>query len=155
MSNSFFDSPVFLAVVIAAAILFYMVRRGAAPAGSTAKILKGKRTMSIRQIDETYAVAPQIDIDHLTELANMGFKAVISNRPDGESPDQPSAADMKKAAKAAGLEFRHIPVIPGQISALQTAEFRKAMKELPKPVLGFCRSGARASSIFEMAKNGI
>lgn len=111
--------------------------------------------MSIRQIDDTYAVAPQIDLDHLPELAAMGFKSVISNRPDGELPDQPSAADIRKAAKAAGLEFRHIPVVPGQINANHTAEFRKAMKEMPKPVLGFCRSGARASSIFEMAKSGI
>ena len=157
MSSSFFDSPIFLGLLVAAGILFFMLRRGAIPAGANTKtlVLKGKRTVSIRQIDETYSVAPQIDIAQLPELANLGYKAIISNRPDGESADQPSAAEMQKAAKAAGLEFRHIPIIPGQIDANQTAAFRKAMKDLPKPVLGFCRSGARATSIWQMAKSGI
>ena len=33
----------------------------------------------------------------------LDFRAVISNRPDGEEPDQPSAAEFRQAAEAVGL----------------------------------------------------
>jgi uncharacterized protein (TIGR01244 family) len=57
----------------------------------------------IRQVSDDFAVAPQIALEDMGEIAAAGFRLVINNRPDGESPGQPSSAQMADAAKAAGL----------------------------------------------------
>ena len=39
--------------------------------------------MEIRKIDDTISVTPQILETELAELAALGYRSVISNRPDG------------------------------------------------------------------------
>jgi len=107
--------------------------------------------MDVRTIDGTLAASPQISVDDLKALADAGYRAIISNRPDGESPDQPSAAEIADAAQAAGLEFRHIPVVPGAITDDDVAAFRSALDELPRPALGFCRTGTRTTTLWALA----
>ena len=47
----------------------------------------------------------------------MGFKSVVNNRPDFEfESDQPTNADIEAAARAAGLEYRHLPVDGGWLT---------------------------------------
>ena len=38
---------------------------------------------------------------------------IVNNRPDGEEPGQPAGDEIKAAAEAAGLDYRHIPVAGG------------------------------------------
>ena len=59
--------------------------------------------MDIRKINDAVSVAPQIMADEMAEVARLGFRTVINNRPDGESFDQPPAAVVEAAAQAAGL----------------------------------------------------
>jgi uncharacterized protein (TIGR01244 family) len=96
-----------------------------------------------RTVTDDFSVAPQIAIGDLAAAAAQGFTLVINNRPDGEAPDQPSAEQMGAAAKAAGLDYVHIPVrggpTPGQVEAVQAA-----VAEAKGPVLAFCRSGTRS-----------
>ncbi len=110
--------------------------------------------MDSRPLDDRLSASPQISPDDLTAVADAGFKAVISNRPDDEAPDQPSAAEMRAAAEAAGLAFAHLPVVGGSISEEDVAAFRKTLEDLPKPVLGFCRSGARTTTMWALAQAG-
>ena len=108
--------------------------------------------LPIRQIADTVCVAPQLDTAAMAELARLGFKSVINNRPDFEhGPDQPTSAAVEAAALAAGLQYRHLPVDGGWQSPEQIAVMARLLKELPTPVLAFCRSGARSTRLYQQA----
>ena len=96
-----------------------------------------------RHVTDDFTTAPQISLDDVAEAARQGFKTIISNRPDGEEPGQPTAAEIAAAAAAAGLAFHHIPVrggpTPEQVEATQAV-----LQEADLPVLAFCRSGTRS-----------
>ncbi|CAN7692031.1 TIGR01244 family sulfur transferase [Mesorhizobium sp. LjNodule214] len=104
--------------------------------------------MEYRQISEDYSVAGQIQPDDIVAIKEAGFKSVICNRPDNEQPGQPSADSVKAAAEAAGLTFRFIPVISGQISIENVEDQAKALDELEGPVFAYCRSGARCTNLY-------
>ena len=108
--------------------------------------------LPLRQIADTVCVAPQLTPDAMAELARLGFKSVINNRPDFEhGPDQPTSAAVEAAALAAGLQYRHLPVDGGWQSPEQIAAFAVLLKELPAPLLVFCRSGARSTRLYQQA----
>ena len=108
--------------------------------------------LPLRQIADTVCVAPQLDADAMAELARLGFKSVINNRPDFEhGPDQPTSAAVEAAARAAGLEYRHLPVDGGWQSPEEIAAMAQLLKDLPPPVLAFCRSGARSTRLYQQA----
>lgn len=99
-----------------------------------------------------FCVAPQLEPAAMAEAAAAGFRSVINNRPDFEGgPDQPSSATMEAAALAAGLEYRHLPVNGAYQSPEEIAAFKLLIDSLPKPILAFCRSGARSTRLFAAA----
>ena len=111
--------------------------------------------MDIRKIDETISVTPQILPEELAELAALGFRSVIANRPDGEDAGQPTQDQIARAAAEAGLDFRFIPVRPGGLTPELVAEFGQAMDDLPGPVLAYCRSGTRSATIWALSQSGL
>jgi uncharacterized protein (TIGR01244 family) len=106
--------------------------------------------MEYRQVAEGYAVSGQITVDDVPAIKQAGFKSVICNRPDDEQPDQPSHDTIKAAVEAAGLNFRYIPVISGQITEDNVEDQAEALDELEAPVFAFCRSGARCTNLYMM-----
>ena len=109
--------------------------------------------LTISTHTDHFASAPQIDPGDCAAIAAHGFRTVINNRPDGEGgPDQPSSQTMAQAAQAAGLEYHYLPVISGQITAEQVASFADILKQSKGPVLAFCRSGARSTTIWRMGQ---
>lgn len=107
--------------------------------------------VEIRQITEDYSVAPQIGAADIAAIKAAGFKSIISNRPDAEDGAVPHG-DIEAAARAAGLEFRYIPVISGQITAGDVADQAAALADLPAPVLAYCRSGGRCTNLYGLVK---
>ena len=107
--------------------------------------------MDIRPLDEALSASPQIAPEDLPAIAAQGFRSVISSRPDGEEPGQPSAEALRQAAEAAGLAFAHVPVVGGAISDQDVADFREALADLPQPVFGFCRTGTRTTTLWALA----
>jgi uncharacterized protein (TIGR01244 family) len=104
-----------------------------------------------RTVDQDFAVAGQISPDDLGKLAEAGFKSILCARPDNEEPGQPSFATIAAAARKAGLKAVHIPV-SGMLGEGQLIRMEAALKDLPKPMFGYCRSGARAGSLYGAAK---
>ena len=96
-----------------------------------------------RKVTDDFSVAPQIELADVARAKAEGFVLVINNRPDGETPDQPTSAQMHDAAKAAGVAYVHIPVRGGPI-AEQVEIQRLLLAEADGPVLAFCRSGTRS-----------
>jgi uncharacterized protein (TIGR01244 family) len=109
----------------------------------------GKMHMEIRQITENYSVAPQIAIEDIAQIKAAGFKSVISNRPDAEDGAVPHD-EIEAAARAAGLEFRYIPVISGQMTQENVDDQAAALDTLPAPVLAYCRSGTRCTNLYAL-----
>ncbi len=107
--------------------------------------------MDIRQITPDYSVAPQIGLDDVAAIRAAGFRSVISNRPDAEDGAVPHDA-VEEAVKAAGLEFRYIPVISGQITEANVRDQAAALEAMPKPVLAYCRSGARCTNLYGLVQ---
>lgn len=108
--------------------------------------------LSIRPIAEGVCVAPQLWPEAMAEAARLGFRSVINNRPDFEhGPDQPTNAAIEAAARAAGLEYRFLPVDGAYQSPEQIAACAKLLEELPRPLLMFCRSGARSTKLYQAA----
>lgn len=98
-------------------------------------------------------VAPQLNAEAMAEAARLGFKSVVNNRPDFEGgPDQPTSADIAAAAQAAGLEYRFLPVAGGYQSPEEAAQMARLLQELPRPMLMFCRSGARSARLYALAQ---
>jgi len=104
--------------------------------------------MEYREISEDYSVAGQIQPEDVAAIKQAGFKSVICNRPDDEQPGQPSADTLKAAVEAAGLAFRYIPVISGQITVENVEDQAEALDELEGPVFAYCRSGARCTNLY-------
>jgi uncharacterized protein (TIGR01244 family) len=103
----------------------------------------------LRPLAEDLYVAPQLGPEAMAELARLGFRSVINNRPDFEGgPDQPTHASIAAAAAAAGLEYRFQPVHSMLQSAEDVAAFAALLDELPRPTLVFCRSGARSTRLY-------
>lgn len=112
-------------------------------------------SLPIRQVSDDVCVAPQMTPEAMAELARLGFRSVVNNRPDFEhGPDQPTSAAIEEAARAAGLEYRFLPVNGGYQSPEEIATFARLLAELPKPMLAFCRSGARSTRLFVSAVQG-
>lgn len=94
----------------------------------------------------------QISVDDVAQLANQGYKTIITLRPDGEGgAEQPSSADIAAACQRLGLGHRYIPVIPGNITPENVAAFEQACAASAKPILAYCKSGGRAASITKMS----
>ncbi|RUX42947.1 MAG: TIGR01244 family phosphatase [Mesorhizobium sp.] len=104
--------------------------------------------MEYREISDDYSVSGQIQPSDITAIKEAGFKSVICNRPDNEQPGQPSAESVQAAAQAAGLAFRFIPVISGQITFENVQDQAAALDELEGPVFAYCRSGARCTNLY-------
>lgn len=104
--------------------------------------------MNVRQITEDYAVSPQIAVDDVAAIKAAGFNSVICNRPDNEDPGQPSADSIRQAVEAAGMTFRWVPVISGQMTIENVEDQAKALDELEGPVFAYCRSGTRCTNLF-------
>lgn len=109
-------------------------------------------TASVTVHTDHFATCGQITEADIDALAAQGFRTLINNRPDGEGgPEQPSSAALARKAEAAGLAYVYLPVISGQISADQAEAMRDALARAEKPVLAFCRSGARSTNLWQLA----
>ena len=108
--------------------------------------------MNFRQITPDFAVAPQIRPEDVAGIAAAGFRSILCNRPDHEEPGQPVCAAVEAAARAAGLEVLHVPVVSGAITVENLQDFQAAVADLPAPVFAYCRSGGRCANLWEMSR---
>ncbi|MBB5320599.1 TIGR01244 family sulfur transferase [Marinobacter oulmenensis] len=110
--------------------------------------------MDIRKIDDNISVAPQIAIEDVAEIARLGFRTLVANRPDGEEPGQPLMAAIEAAAREHGLQWVYLPVESGNITDDDVNRFGPMIREADKPVLAFCRSGTRCTVLWALSNAG-
>jgi len=106
---------------------------------------------TLRTIDASIAVAPQIAPDAIAELAAAGFTDIINNRPDGEDFGQPDGDEIAAAAGAAGMTYTAIPVTQAGFSHPQIDAMAAVLDKAKGPVLAYCRSGTRSCNLWALA----
>lgn len=108
--------------------------------------------MDVRTISDRLSVGPQLTPSDMAEVARLGFRAVICNRPDGEGPDQPTFEEVAAAAADYGLEARYLPIVAGKVSDDDATAFDAALTGLPGPVLAYCRTGTRSTTLWALSQ---
>lgn len=103
--------------------------------------------MELRKLDEEFAVAGQISEADVADIAAQGYKTLISNRPDDELGTVPHKG-IQRAAEKLGMQFHYIPVISGSLTDENVKDMSEVLKTAPRPVLAYCRTGARCASLF-------
>ena len=105
----------------------------------------------IRQLDERTFVSGQIQPADVPRLKQLGVTMIVCNRPDDEDPGQPPAADIEAAAEAAGIAFRHVPIIRG-IGPSDVESMQEALGAAEGKLFAYCRSGNRSALTWAVAR---
>lgn len=110
--------------------------------------------MDLRRINDRVSVSPQITPADVPAIKAAGFTTIVNNRPDGEAPGQPTGEEVRAAAEAAGLAYRFIPLGRDGISRELVEATRRALDESAGPVLCYCRSGTRSTTLWALSQAG-
>jgi len=105
-----------------------------------------------RKLSDHVLASPQIAAADVAAAAAQGITLIVNNRPEGESDDQVSGAEIESAAKAAGLGYVAIPVTHAGFSEAQVGAMAEALGSAPGPVLAYCRSGTRSTLLWALAE---
>jgi len=112
-------------------------------------------TMDIQLLTTHLSVSPQILVSEMQALSEAGFKSIICNRPDGEGPGQPRFAEIAAAASQYGLQAQYLPVESGNVLNEDGQAFGQLLSTLPGPVLAYCRTGMRSSTLWSLLQSGM
>lgn len=107
--------------------------------------------MSVISVAPDFAVAPQVRLEELPQIAAAGYRLLINNRPDGEAADQPSSEQMREAAAAAGLDYVFVPV-RAPFTTADVEAMAAALQANTGPALAYCRSGTRSITLWALAQ---
>ena len=107
--------------------------------------------MQLKPLTNDLSVTPQVGVEDVRELARLGFRSIIGNRPEGETPDQPAWEALASEAGRHGMTALRIPVVAGRIGDDDVSAFRQALRDLPKPIAAFCRTGTRSTMLWALA----
>src|SRR5690606_13190475 len=114
--------------------------------------VSGVGRLDFRRINDRVSVSPQIGPEDIAVIKAAGFTAIVNNRPDGEAPDQPSGAEIRQAAEAAGLAYHEIPLGRDGVTEQMIEATKDALDQSPGPVLCYCRSGTRSTTLWALSQ---
>lgn len=109
----------------------------------------------IRKINDELAIAGQITLEQLTQIAHAGYKSVLNLR----SPDEAGFQSSEQLnPHLLGLHYVNLPIKATEINPQIALQVFQKITELPKPTLVHCDSGMRAATLIFMyiaTKQGI
>ncbi|MGE0629007.1 MAG: sulfur transferase domain-containing protein [Hyphomicrobiaceae bacterium] len=106
----------------------------------------------ITYITPQVAVSGALGKQDFEALRHAGFRAVISNRPNGEEAGQLDAREEAELASRAGLEFRHVPAAKHAVFELEVIQaMSDALDSVDGPVLLHCKTGIRSALMWAAA----
>jgi sulfide:quinone oxidoreductase len=106
--------------------------------------------MGIKTLTSGLSASGQVIPLDIAAIKEAGFRALICNRPDGESSNQPTFEEVAKAAEKVGIEAVYLPTVSGKMTDADADKFEAALTELPGPVLAFCRTGKRSETLWSL-----
>ena len=105
-----------------------------------------------RKLTDTFFAAPQISLSDVADAKAAGISLIINNRPEDESADQTSGAEIAAAAQAAGIAYVAIPVTHAGFSEWQVTAMADAIENADGKILAYCRSGTRSTLLWALAR---
>lgn len=93
----------------------------------------------------------QIYPSQCMKIAELGYRSVLNIRPDAETENQPNSYDFVHAAAKANLTYHHLPFDDERLSMMTVEQFATFYHAMPKPILMFCGTGARAKLLYQSA----
>jgi uncharacterized protein (TIGR01244 family) len=105
-----------------------------------------------RKLSDSVLTSPQITLDDVAQAHAEGVGMIVNNRPEGEAADQTPGAAIESAARAAGMDYRAIPISPGAFGEAQVREMVAALGEANGKVLAYCRTGTRSTLLWALAQ---
>ncbi|MFL6723628.1 MAG: TIGR01244 family sulfur transferase [Sphingomicrobium sp.] len=106
-----------------------------------------------RQLNDKTLVSGQIAPEEVAALKDLGVTLIVNNRPDGEDVGQPESDHIEAAARAAGIDYRHVPIARG-LGPSDIEAMREAMHSAGEgKMFAFCRSGNRSTLAWAVAKS--
>jgi len=106
-----------------------------------------------RQLDDRTLVSGQIAPEDVPGLKQLGVSLIVNNRPDHEDANQPVGDAIEAAARAHGIDYRHVPIARG-LGPSDIEAMREAIHSLGEGKLfAFCRSGNRSALAWAVAKS--
>ncbi|MCH2163373.1 MAG: TIGR01244 family sulfur transferase [Marinovum sp.] len=108
--------------------------------------------MTYRRITPDYSVSAQIMPADIEALKEAGFKTILCNRPDNETNVDHCSKAVQDAVEAAGLKFEALPFNQMTLTEETVAEQRRIITSAEAPVLAYCASGTRCSTIWALGE---
>ncbi|MBC1220075.1 hypothetical protein GNF10_32825 [Nostoc sp. UCD121] len=98
----------------------------------------------VRKINDQLAIAGQITLDQLKQIADEGYKSVLNLR----LPDEAGLlADEQQKTEFLGLYYVNFPTKNEDINHQSMLQIYQAIAELPKPTLIHCDNSIRSAAI--------
>lgn len=97
-------------------------------------------------------VRDQLALSDLGRLAEAGVRTVISLRPDGEEPGQPTARAVGVAATPHGIKVIYLPTPASHVPDDVADQLARHLEVAGPDVLLYCGSGWRAARAWALAE---
>ncbi len=110
--------------------------------------------MDYKKVTDQFAVAPQIHLEDVATIKELGYVAIINNRPDGEVPGQPLIEDIKNQALAQGMQFIDLPIVSGTLPMEAIEQTKVSLAQIDGPVFAYCRTGTRSITLWALSQIG-
>lgn len=103
---------------------------------------------------ENLTIYKQIYPMQCVKLAELGYRSVLNIRPDNEHVTQPTSDDLATATEQANLTYHYLPFAfdDERLSLATIEQFANYYHAMPKPILVFCGTGARAKLLYQSAR---
>ncbi|MBW4673776.1 MAG: hypothetical protein KME52_07055 [Desmonostoc geniculatum HA4340-LM1] len=98
----------------------------------------------VRKINNELAIAGQVTLDQLKQIADEGYKSVLNLR----FPDETGfLVDEQQKTELLGLYYMNLPFKAEDISDRATLQIFQRIAQLPKPTLIHCDNSIRSATI--------
>ncbi|MBE8999989.1 hypothetical protein IQ274_17550 [Nostoc sp. LEGE 12447] len=98
----------------------------------------------VRKINDQLAIAGQITLDQLKQIADEGYKSVLNLR----LPDETGLlAEEQEKTEFLGLYYVNFPTKTEDINHQSMLQIYQTIAELPKPTLIHCDNSIRSAAI--------
>ncbi len=112
---------------------------------------RGQHVVKFVHLTPNFAVAGQLEAEDFPEIARLGFKTVVNNRPDGEEHGQLPDREAAGHALRTDLAYHYIPSGKLALFSDPVVDAAEAVIATSGPVLAYCKSGTRSAIIWAAA----
>ena len=93
----------------------------------------------------------QIYPSQCVKIAELAHRSGLNIRHDAQPSTPPNSCAFSRATAKARLTYQHLPFDDERLSMATVEQFAAFYRSMPKPILMFCGTGARAKLLYQSA----